>query len=79
MIDLINPEYVEVEISEQAKILWVNVDGECVLRACRVGNFKLIDRRRKEVKDAGEIELDLDDLADRDLGHDEDSTGRGNR
>lgn len=33
MIDVYDPESVEIEFSEDARTLWVNVDGICRLRA----------------------------------------------
>lgn len=36
MIDVTSPELVEVVISEDSKTLWINVDGICMFRACRI-------------------------------------------
>ena len=48
MKDLSGPEYLEVVISEDGKTLWINDEFTCLFRACRIRNFKLDDRRRKE-------------------------------
>jgi len=36
MLDITAPSHVEIEIREDGHVVWVNVDGECVLRACRI-------------------------------------------
>ena len=36
MVDITSPEVVQIEISADRKIIWVNVDGVCRLRACRI-------------------------------------------
>ena len=36
LMDLIGPGTIEVRISSDAKNLWINADGICVLRACVV-------------------------------------------
>jgi len=40
MIDITMAELVEVEIREDGKVLWVNIDGVCQLRVC---HFKKLD------------------------------------
>lgn len=44
MIDII-PEYgVEISVNDDQTVLWVNVDGKCELRACKIPKiFLLID------------------------------------
>lgn len=42
MLDITAPEHgVEVSWSENEKVLWVNVDGKCVLRVCRIPDRRL--------------------------------------
>jgi len=41
--DITAPEYVSVRLSYDRKRLWVNVDGECVLRCCRIKNLSVED------------------------------------
>ena len=36
LTDITAPEHVEVVVREDGKVLWVNVDGECRLRICRI-------------------------------------------
>jgi len=45
MIDILKPVDVEVKIRGDGKVLWVNVDGKCRLRA-KVETLDLIDERK---------------------------------
>lgn len=36
MLDITGAENVQVEPSVDGSVLWVNVDGKCVLRICRI-------------------------------------------
>lgn len=37
MLDITEPDYkVEVEINAKGSVLWVNVDGFCCLRICKI-------------------------------------------
>lgn len=52
--DITAPKEVEVSISFDSKILWVNVDGRCELRICQIGNLTLTDHRtRARMYEAG--------------------------
>jgi hypothetical protein len=43
MLDITAPDHpVEVQIREDETVLWVNVDGLCVLRICRMKGMKII-------------------------------------
>jgi hypothetical protein len=44
MLDLLDPVDLEVKIRSDGKVLWINVNGICRLRA-RVKNLELIDER----------------------------------
>ena len=46
MVDICGPEIVEVHIRWDQKVLWVNVEGQCVLRICRIEKFELKDDRQ---------------------------------
>lgn len=35
-VDVTAPEHVEVRIRGDKKVVWVNIDGVCVLRVCRI-------------------------------------------
>lgn len=50
MNDITAPKLVEVRIRADEKVLWVNVDGECVLRCCRIENLVMEDERKPEVQ-----------------------------
>lgn len=39
---------VEVQIKDDGSVLWVNVEGICVLRICRIGQLIIEDARRKD-------------------------------
>jgi hypothetical protein len=41
MIDIMHPSVVEVEFSDDAKRLWINVDGVCRLRACAIDTLAI--------------------------------------
>jgi hypothetical protein len=48
MLDLENPQVgVEVLVRYDGKVLWVNVDGRCVLRICQIAfPVDMIDERQ---------------------------------
>jgi hypothetical protein len=49
--DITAPEHpVEVDIRFDGQVLWVNVDGKCVLRICQMPGLILNDQRRKTTK-----------------------------
>lgn len=48
-IDITGANLVEILIREDGHVVWVNVDGKCLLRVCRIVNVKLNDMRKKEV------------------------------
>jgi len=43
--DITEPQSVEIQIRDDGKVIWVNVDGICVLRACRITNLQVMDYR----------------------------------
>lgn len=45
MLDITDPDVVEVEFREDGKVIWVNVDGRCALRICRVTSLFVTDNR----------------------------------
>lgn len=42
-VDITEPGYVEVLVSNDGKIVWVNVDGICRFRACRIKQLTIRD------------------------------------
>lgn len=47
-LDIVNPMTpVEVEIRQDGKVLWVNIDGICRLRVCQISHLILKDNRGK--------------------------------
>jgi len=38
-VDISSPEAVEVLIRADQKVIWVNVNGVCVLRCCKIKNL----------------------------------------
>jgi hypothetical protein len=45
MLDISGAEEVQVQIRHDARLIWVNVDGSCILRICKIKNFELADDR----------------------------------
>lgn len=43
-VDVTNPEHVEVLVDRKRSVVWVNVNGVCVLRACQITNL-VVDER----------------------------------
>lgn len=41
LVDITAPDGVELVVRQDGKVIWVNVDGICVLRICRIGELKL--------------------------------------
>lgn len=44
-IDITAPEHVEILIRQDGKVIWINVDGVCEFRACRINKLILNDKR----------------------------------
>ena len=40
MIDITAPENVEIKIRLDKKVIWINIDGICELRACKIKNLR---------------------------------------
>ncbi len=47
-IDITGATTCEVSIKEDGKVIWINVDGVCVCRVCRITELILDDRRNDE-------------------------------
>lgn len=45
VVDISAPECLEVEIREDGKVVWINIDGLCVFRSCQIGELLLKDNR----------------------------------
>lgn len=45
MLDITEPELVEIDIRSDGTVIWVNIDGICRLRVCRVTQLILNDNR----------------------------------
>jgi hypothetical protein len=45
MLDITAPKGVQVQIRADGKVLWVNVDGKCVLRCCQIEVLDVDDAR----------------------------------
>jgi hypothetical protein len=46
MVDVSEPKMVEVQIRADGKVVWVNVDGVCRFRACRIVKLEIQDERK---------------------------------
>jgi hypothetical protein len=48
-LDITKPDIgVEIQIKDDSKVIWVNVDGICVLRICQISNLIVNDERSKK-------------------------------
>jgi len=47
-LDIIGAEHVEVLVKEDGKVLWVNVNGMCALRICKIDSLIVKDNREKK-------------------------------
>jgi hypothetical protein len=45
-VDITRPREVEVRIREDRRVVWVNVDGICVLRVCQIPDLEVCDESR---------------------------------
>ena len=54
MVDVNAPIVVDVEISADGKVIWVNVDGICRLRCCQMKPkvVRILDQRKRKVYSA---------------------------
>ncbi len=58
MSDITAPKQpVEIDIRFDGGVLWVNVDGKCVLRICRIPAIILKDSRNWQAKAANKRKL----------------------
>jgi hypothetical protein len=46
MLDVAEPAVLEIEIREDSSVVWVNVDGRTVFRACRIEKLIVADNRK---------------------------------
>lgn len=46
LMDISEPEVVEIQIRADGKVVWVNVDSVCRFRACRVKKIEIKDERK---------------------------------
>lgn len=44
-LDITGADNVEIQIRRDSKVIWVNVQGVCVLRICQIKNLVLTDER----------------------------------
>jgi hypothetical protein len=45
MLDVTGPQLVEIQIRSDGKVIWVNIDGVCLLRCCRIESLRIDDAR----------------------------------
>jgi len=48
MLDITAPEQVQVLVNVDGSVLWVNIDGVCRLRVCRMKDLDIQDSRKWE-------------------------------
>lgn len=44
-LDITEPDEIEIIISYNGKVVWINQDGICVLRVCRIKSLVVYDER----------------------------------
>jgi hypothetical protein len=54
MPDITAPKFVEIQIKDDGKVVWINTENGCQLRACQIKVLELNDHRTN--KQAGEPE-----------------------
>lgn len=54
MIDITEPQEVEVLIREDHKTLWINVDGVCRLRVSHISKLQIDDLSLRQLKEGKE-------------------------
>lgn len=45
-VDVTAPRDVEIRIREDGRVIWINIDGLCRLRACQISKLTLCDDRQ---------------------------------
>lgn len=53
MLDITAPRDVQIQIRRDSKVIWIHIDGETVLRVCRIGNLEVDDARAGQNDDNG--------------------------
>jgi hypothetical protein len=43
LVDISSPKDVEVQVREDGKVMWINVDGVCRLRCCNIQTLHIHD------------------------------------
>jgi hypothetical protein len=69
MTDITAPQVVQIMVSDDGKIFWVNVDGVCRLRACRIGKVEIVDQRDWALRETLQAGLALIESADSHVSH----------
>jgi hypothetical protein len=47
-MDVTAPQVVQVVIRRDGKVVWINVNGQCLFRACQVGRLDVDDQWRRD-------------------------------
>lgn len=45
LMDITAPKAVQIQVRADGKVIWVNVDGLCVLRCCQIEVLEVEDNR----------------------------------
>ena len=46
-LDITAPACVDIQIKENGRVIWVNVNGVCILRICRIPCLEVQDNRKR--------------------------------
>lgn len=51
MLDITAPKGpVQIDIKSDGKVIWINVEGICVLRICQIEKLEITDQRKGKIK-----------------------------
>lgn len=46
-LDIIEPQLVEIQIRDDKQVIWINIDGKCAVRICRITALLIEGPRRR--------------------------------
>lgn len=53
MKDITGAKHVDISTDHHGSVVWVNVDGKCILRICKIEELEILDRRKEEEQKDG--------------------------
>lgn len=46
LVDISGPKIVSIRVREDRRVVWVNVNGKCLLRCCNVGEVEITGAKK---------------------------------